>query len=291
MRRKTVFIRVVAVVLIPFLLFAKGELLVDISSQQTANAKTILIDLYPNHPIQKAYVAFLGKRYPFFKRPDQSGYYAFIPTSYYQKPLQTKATIVTIDSRKHYISVPIKIQDAHYKKESLKVNPSKAHFNTTAKIRIAKELKEAKKIYNTYTPKLYIHQPFILPLHSKITSAFGNKRLFNGTLKSYHSGTDFRAKTGTPITATNRGRVVLVKNRFFAGNSVIIDHGQGIYSGYYHLSKFAVKVGDMVEQGQVIGYSGATGRVTGPHLHFTFHIGGKCVDPLQFVELANRYLF
>ncbi len=282
--------KIALILLASMLLSAKEDLFFDISSEQTANAKTVLVDLYPSHPFHKAYVAFLGKRYPFFKRPDESGYYALIPTSYYQKPLHTQATIVTVDQRKHYLSLPIEIQDGHYKRESLRVNPSKAHFSKTAKVRIAKELKEAKKIYNTYTPKLYIHSPFILPLHSKITSAFGNKRLFNGTLKSYHSGTDFRAKTGTPIIASNRGRVVLVKNRFFAGNSVIIDHGEGIYSGYYHLSKFAVNVGDIVEKGQVIGYSGATGRVTGPHLHFTFHVGGVCVDPLQFVELANRYL-
>ena len=130
-----------------------------------------------------------------------------------------------------------------------------------------------------------------MPLHSKITSAFGNRRVFNNILKSYHSGTDFRAKKGTPIIASNSGRVVLAKNRFFAGNSIIIDHGQGIYSGYYHLSRFAVKKGDFVQKGEVIGYAGATGRVTGPHLHFTFHVNGNCVDPLHFVKLANENLF
>ena len=272
-------------------LFAKSGAIFAVYDQVTANAKTFMVYLYLDEKPKSAYVAYLGKRYPFFKKPNDDGYYALIPTSYYQKPKDTTATIVYTTDKKRYLTSQIFIEDAKYKKERLRVDPSKAKFSKKALIRIKKEAKEAKKIYNHYTKKLYFNSPFILPLHSKITSAFGNKRVFNGILKSYHSGTDFRAKMGTPIIASNRGKVVLVKNRFFAGNSVVIDHGEGIYSGYYHLSKFAVKLGDIVEKGQVIGYSGATGRVTGPHLHFTFHVGGVCVDPLQFVKLVNENLF
>ncbi len=282
------FHKLLSIFLLFYSLTASADLNYSFSNTTVANAKSILVTVDGVSDLDRAYVAFLGKRYPFFKKPDLSGYYAILPTSYYQKPKHTKATIVyIIDGQKHYISEDIDIIDGRYKSERLTVNPSKAHFSKQAKIRIARELKEAKKIYNTYTPTLYINAPFEVPLHSKITSVFGNKRIFNGSLKSYHSGTDFRAKTGTPITAANRGRVVLAKNRFFAGNSIIIDHGNGIYSGYYHLSKFKVKVGDMVEQGQVLGLAGATGRVTGPHLHFTFHVSGVCVDPLDFIEVYN----
>ncbi len=273
-------------------LFAKDGVIYSQSSSVTENAKSVIFNLFTDKKIDKAYVAYLHKRYPFFKKPSGDGYYSIVPTSYYQKPKDAKAVILyQIDGKKHYITTMLHIEDGRYKSEKLSVNPSKAKFNKSSKIRIAKELKEAKKIYNHYTPKLYIDTPFILPLHSKITSSFGNKRVFNNILKSYHSGVDFRAKTGTPIIASNRGRVVLVKNRFFAGNSVIIDHGEGIYSGYYHLSRFAVKKGQMVEKGEVIGYAGATGRVTGPHLHFTIHTGGVCVDPLQFIEVVNEGLF
>jgi hypothetical protein len=285
--------RFILLLLLPLsLLFAKGEVIYSTSSSVTANAKTLLFSLYLDQEPQRAYVAYLGKRYPFFKRVSGDGYYSLVPTSYYQKPKDTDAVIVYInDGVKHYIQSLIHIEDGNYKKERLKVNPSKAKLSNKAKKRVARELKEAQKIYNTYTPTLYINEPFMMPLNSKITSAFGNKRVFNNTLKSYHSGTDFRAKTGTPLVAANRGRVVLVKNRFFAGNSVIIDHGHGIYSGYYHMSKFAVKVGQMVEKGELLGYAGATGRVTGPHLHFTIHTGGVCVDPMQFMELVNEGLF
>jgi murein DD-endopeptidase MepM/ murein hydrolase activator NlpD len=273
-------------------LFAKGEVLFTVSSSVTQNAKTLFFSLYLDEEPSKAYVAYLGKRYPFFKKPDGDGYYSLIPTSYYQKPKDTDAVIVyIIDGKKHYLKKLIHIEEGDYKRESLRVDPSKAKLSKRDKRRVAKELKEAKRIYNTYTPTLYITEPFILPIDSKITSDFGNKRVFNSILKSYHSGTDFRAKRGTPIVASNSGRVVLVKNRFFAGNSVIIDHGEGIYSGYYHLSKFAVKKGQMVRRGEVIGYAGATGRVTGPHLHYTIHVGGVCVDPLQFTDVVNEGLF
>jgi len=272
-------------------LFAKGEVIYSTSSSVTANAKTVLYSLYLDQKPQKAYVAYLGKRFPFFQKPSGDGYYSLVPTSYYQKPKQADAVIVYIDDEKHYISTSIHIEDANYKKERLRVDPSKAILSNRDKKRAARELKEAKKIYNTYTPELYIKEPFMMPLTTKITSVFGNKRVFNNTLKSYHSGTDFRAKVGTPLVAANRGKVVLVKNRFFAGNSVILDHGNGIYSGYYHMSKFAVKVGQMVEKGGLLGYAGATGRVTGPHLHFTIHVGGVCVDPMQFIEVVNEGLF
>lgn len=266
----------------------------SVSNERIANAQTMLFKINTNQvsaKITKAYVAYLGRRYPFFHAPGKSreDYYALVPTKYYQKPKKTNAVIVYIDKKsKHYISVPIMIEKGKYKSEKLHVKPSRAKISKKSRIRIQKEAREARKIYNTFTQKLYFTAPFVRPLESKITSAFGTKRVFNGILKSYHSGTDFRAKTGTEITAANRGRVVLVKKRFFAGNSVIIDHGEGIYTGYYHLTAFKVHVGDMVEQGEVIGLAGATGRVTGPHLHFAVHVSGTGVDPMQFLETVNQ---
>jgi murein DD-endopeptidase MepM/ murein hydrolase activator NlpD len=94
-----------------------------------------------------------------------------------------------------------------------------------------------------------------------------------------------RAKTGTPIHATNRGRVVLAKSLFFTGNTVILDHGLGIYSLYAHLSRIDVKVGNIINNGQQVGLSGATGRVTGPHLHWGMVVQGARVDPFTLVNL------
>ncbi len=276
-----------------FIQFLNANVSIELSSSKTANAKTILVKLKAdqNEPkIQRAYVAYEGIRYPFYHNRFEKGrsFYALVPTSYYTKPKKTKMVIVYIENKeKFYSSFPISIVDANYKSEKLKVAPSRAKISRKNRVRIAKEQKEAMKIYHTNTQKLYIKEPLAYPMKSKITSLFGNKRVFNGILKSYHSGTDFRAKVGTPIRAVAAGRVVLVKNRFFAGNSVIIDHGEGIYTGYYHMSRFKVHKGQIVHKGQVLGFSGATGRVTGPHLHFSVRVNGVQVDPIQFLDTFN----
>ncbi len=109
-------------------------------------------------------------------------------------------------------------------------------------------------------------------------------------LKSYHGGTDFRAAVGVPVIAANDGKVVLVQDRFYSGQSVIIDHGHGVYTCYFHMSKFHVQELQDVKKGEVIGLSGSSGRVSGPHLHFGVRIGGEQVDPLHFIALANENL-
>ena len=190
-----------------------------------------------------------------------------------------------------YFQEVVKIVWGDYKKEEIhvqksKVNPTKSKH----KERIAKEYKEAMRVYGTSTPKSYIKTAFILPLESFITSDFGKARVYNGSLKGYHSGTDFRAKIGTPVIAANDGRVALVKNRFYSGGTVILDHGEGIYTCYFHMSRFDVKEGEMVKRGEQLGLSGQSGRVTGPHLHFSARISGVQVDPLQLISLLNNNL-
>ncbi len=268
----------------------QAEVSYTVSTNKIANAQTMLFDLYSDRPLDKAYVAYLGVRYPFYPHPSKMDgeYYALVPTGYYEKPKQKDAMIVTIEQgKKSYIPVPIMIVDGKYKEEHLKVKSSKAVFSPRDKKRIQREAKEANKIYHTITERSYIDEAFAEPMQSKITSRFGNKRLFNGVLKSYHSGTDFRAAVGVPIIAANAGVVVIAKKRFFAGNSVVIDHGRGIFTQYYHMSKIKVKVGDWVEKGQLLGLAGATGRVTGPHLHFGAKVQGVTVDPIQFLETIN----
>lgn len=138
------------------------------------------------------------------------------------------------------------------------------------------------------TPILFT-APFIKPRTSVITSRFGSGRMFNGTLTSRHLGVDFRGKTGDPIVAANRGVVAMVDNFFLAGNVVYIDHGDGIVTAYFHMSKTLVAKGDTVQRGQTIGLIGATGRVTGPHLHWSARYGALTVNPLDLVALGKGW--
>lgn len=178
-----------------------------------------------------------------------------------------------------------------YKKEQITVSSSKVNLSKEDQKRVKKESSEAYAIYAKTTDKFLFDSKFELPIDSHITSNFGNARMFNNTLKSYHSGTDFRAAIGTPIKAINDGIVKISKDRFYAGGSVVIDHGAGIYSQYYHLSKMNVKVGDIVKKGDIIGLSGDSGRVSGPHLHFGIIVNNNQVNPLNFIETINYALF
>jgi hypothetical protein len=125
------------------------------------------------------------------------------------------------------------------------------------------------------------------PIPGKVVSPFGCKNIVNDMERSPHSGVDLKAAVGTLIKATNRGIVALVAEHFFSGKSIIIDHGAGIFSMYFHLSHISVRVGELVEKGHPIGLSGSSGRVTGPHLHFGIRLNGRRINPLMLIEISE----
>jgi murein DD-endopeptidase MepM/ murein hydrolase activator NlpD len=127
--------------------------------------------------------------------------------------------------------------------------------------------------------------PFLRPRTAEISSGFGTGRTFNGAVASRHLGVDFRGAVGAPVRAANAGVVALVDRFFLGGRVVYIDHGAGVVTGYLHLSKVLVSVGDTVARGQRIGLVGATGRVTGPHLHWNARYGALTVNPLDLLGL------
>ncbi len=119
-----------------------------------------------------------------------------------------------------------------------------------------------------------------------VTAPFGQERLFNGELQSRHTGLDLRGAVGEPVRAAARGRVVIARDLYFSGNGVYLDHGRGVYTGYFHLSRILVEEGEIVEPGQVVGEAGATGRVTGPHLHWSLWVAGEALDASSLLEIV-----
>jgi murein DD-endopeptidase MepM/ murein hydrolase activator NlpD len=192
--------------------------------------------------------------------------------------------------RRQIDSVSLRIVEGNYKKEILQVAPKHVKPNSKDLRRIKAEKKEIRRIYASSNERRLWYGQFIKPLNSDITSVFGTQRLFNDELQSYHRGTDFRAKVGTPVLASNFGIVRLAKNLFYSGNIVIVDHGKGIFTNYAHLSKIDVKAGQRIARGDQIGLSGATGRVSGPHLHWGVKINDAYVDPLQFLTVISEIL-
>jgi murein DD-endopeptidase MepM/ murein hydrolase activator NlpD len=170
-----------------------------------------------------------------------------------------------------------------YPVERLRVAPAFGRRpDSTTAARIARESRRAAAVAENAhaTPRLW-DSTFLAPRESRITSGFGGGREFNGTITSRHMGTDFAGATGAPVRAPNRGVVRIVDSFFYGGNVVYIDHGAGLSSAYLHLSEQLVTVGDTVRRGQVIGRVGATGRVTGPHLHVIVRYGAVTVNPLS----------
>lgn len=136
------------------------------------------------------------------------------------------------------------------------------------------------------TPRLWT-EPFRRPREARVTSTFGRGREFNGRVTSRHMGTDYAGAVGAPVHAANRGVVRLVESFFLGGNVVYLDHGAGLVTAYLHLSEQTVAVGDTVERGDVIGKVGATGRVTGPHLHWITRYGAVTVDPASLLRTTR----
>jgi len=266
---------------------------IDISDSTIANGKTTIIEFEKEQSTEYKKVVLGKKSHKIYQHPlDAKKMYVLVPVSYYEKPSDKKVEVFYTDKGKQKSKIIfLRVEDGKYKKEKIQVQKSKVTLGEKDKKRAAIEYAEAMKIYAASTSKSQISSKFIAPMDSKITSSFGKARVYNDTLNGYHSGTDYRAKIGTPIQASNDGVVVLAKDRFYSGGTVILDHGHGIYTCYYHMSDFSVKNGEKVKKADVIGLSGDSGRVTGPHLHFSARVGGEQVDPLQLIELLNRKLF
>jgi murein DD-endopeptidase MepM/ murein hydrolase activator NlpD len=155
--------------------------------------------------------------------------------------------------------------------------------------RVAEENRRAVEVARRAheTPRQWTER-FARPRSSIVTSAFGSGRVFNGRVTSRHLGVDFRGAIGDTVRAANRGIVALVDGFFLAGNVIYLDHGEGVVTGYFHLSKQLVAVGDTVAKGQAIGLVGETGRVTAPHLHWSARYGAVTVNPLDLIRVSSQ---
>ncbi len=202
--------------------------------------------------------------------------------AYFSIPLFVKGKEINLYLKKDgkiVYSKKLKIKHKSYRISTIWVKKRKI----TDKVlkRIKKEHKLLRSIFKVYTDRLFHERYMHRPLKKLIiTTPFGAKRIINGKKRSYHWGTDFKGKKGDPIFSVLSGRVVLARNLFYTGNTVVINHGLGLYTLYAHMSKINVKEGEYVKAGQLIGKVGSTGRSTAPHLHFGVYINDVKVDPM-----------
>jgi murein DD-endopeptidase MepM/ murein hydrolase activator NlpD len=187
------------------------------------------------------------------------------------------------------LTLRIRLGPDSYPSEQLRVAPEFGRQPDSAlAARLLAETRRAQAVSERAhrTPRLW-REAFLRPRPGRVTSSFGRRREFNGALRSRHLGTDFAGKIGSPVRAANRGIVALVDDFYLGGKVVYLDHGEGLVTAYFHLSRSQVAEGEMVTRGQVIARVGATGRVTGPHLHWVARYGRVSVDPLSLLELGT----
>jgi len=189
------------------------------------------------------------------------------------------------DGTEQGCGLPLVVRAGKFATEHLKVENQFVQPDPEQQKRADADQKKMRAIYDTTTPEVLWSGKFRLPLKDVTTGGnFGRRRVLNGEARSPHTGVDFPAMTGTPVYASQSGNVVLAENLYYSGGTVVIDHGFGIYTMYAHLSEIGAHAGDKVEAGTEIGKVGATGRVTGPHLHWGLTIQHARVNGLNIVQ-------
>ncbi|MGZ0049438.1 M23 family metallopeptidase [Brevibacillus gelatini] len=213
-------------------------------------------------------------------QPSSHEYARFIPI-----PFDVKPGEYNVQSADKKFTVTLTILPKSFGVDKLTVSKQmNAMRQDTARIHADQQKINAARASSRPTP--YFTEPFTMPANGTLTTPYGYQRVVNGVPANRHAAIDIANKTGTPIWASNHGKVVLADSLYLTGNTIIIDHGLNVFSIYAHLSKLAVATGQEVKQGQVIGLMGTTGFSTGPHLHYGMLIGNTYVNPQPFFDAS-----
>lgn len=232
---------------------------------------------------------WLGRKIQFFRARDGRAWFSLagvdVEASSGPSTLKISARLSGADDEIRDLSRTVEIHPAHYKTESLSVPPKFVEPGPEALKEIEAERQLKARVFAASAPEREWAGGFRAPVAAAATDSFGTRRMFNGKLASIHTGMDFRAAKGTVVRAANSGVVVLARPLYYEGNCVIIDHGLGLFTLSMHFSRIDVKEGQRVAQGDRLGLSGATGRVTGPHLHWAVRWQGANLDPAKLLRL------
>jgi len=231
---------------------------------------------------------WLGKKLEFFRGRDGKAWYALagvdVEGAAGPSALRIIARLAN-GSGEQDLSRSVEIHPAHYRTSALTVAPQFVAPGPEELKRIKSESELKAKVFAASAPEPLWSGDFRAPVTAPPTDSFGTRRMFNGTLASVHKGMDFRAPMGTPVRASNSGVVVLAAPLYYEGNCVVIDHGLGLFTISMHLSRIDVQEGQHVGLGERIGLSGATGRVTGPHLHWAVRWQDAYLDPAKLLRM------
>ncbi|NGQ95749.1 M23 family metallopeptidase [Brevibacillus sp. SYP-B805] len=212
--------------------------------------------------------------------PSSGEYVRFIPV-----PIDTKPAVYPLQTADGKARTQVTVQPKTFAVDAITVSQQMNSMRqNTARINA-----DQQKIYrarSTSAPVPYFEGAFVMPVQGRLTTPYGYQRVVNGKPESRHLAIDIANKEGTPVVASNNGKVVLAEPLYLTGNTIMIDHGLNLFSSYAHLSKLEVKPGQLVKKGQVIGRVGTTGFSTGPHLHYAMLIGNTFINPNPFFSAS-----
>jgi len=258
-------------------------------ARAVAPGEVVLVEVLARAPLQEVRAEWLGRKLVFYQIEPRR-WQGLAPIDLGSRAGRQTLLVhaATTDGRALERGYPITIGARTFPTRRISVEPRFADPPQDALPRIEKERQVVEAIFAGTRKERLWTEPFIVPVPGAATSSFGRRTILNGQARSQHSGTDFQAVTGTPVVAPNSGRIALAADHYFPGRTIILDHGLGVYSYLAHLSEFGVAEGEVVERGQRIALSGSTGRVTGPHLHWTMRLGSARVDPLSLVSVLQK---
>ncbi len=267
---------IIFILLAPLYAFAFN---IELTPEEVAPGNVFLLKIQ-TESASSPEAKFLDKKINFY--PTKDGYFiALVPVDI-DTPPQDHKILIKHGEKKQYAG--IKIKPYKFLTKEITLPKKKVILSPENKIRVEREFVLLKKIWTQNSAKEW-DGGFITPTSTALSETFGIKRIINGKKTSIHRGIDYKGKVGTPVKAINSGKVVLSDDLFYGGNTLIIDHGMGLFSVYMHLSKFNVSTGKRISKGQIIGFIGKTGRVTGPNLHISVKLQGISVNPAALFDL------
>lgn len=261
---------------------------IQVSASALDQGDVVLVTLTTTREITPS-LLWRDKEIPLAYNAEKTKWFGFLEASLGAHPGKNKALVrLTTGSQVKTSEMEILIQAKDYGLRNLTLPKELDELDGPTLERVQKESSVVAGVWSRPLAQQLWQGPFIRPVSGEISGIFGVKSIINNRPRSPHSGVDLRGEIGTPILAVNCGRVVLIADHFFTGNTVLIDHGGGIQSMYFHMDRVGVESGQTIAKGDVIGWVGATGRATGPHLHFGVRVNHTAVDPLHFIQLSEQ---
>lgn len=266
-------------------LFSAGNLRAGEATELTVHTGDIFVMQFPSGSERPLWAELNGRRFPAVASEDGESVYVLLGVDLEAEAGTYPVRIVFVDEERAENSHTVRVRKKDFPVEKLTLPEKMVTPPVELLARIARERKAAAAVYSGSEPTPMWTPPFTRPVEGDPSGNFGRRRILNGKPRSPHSGEDYSAERGREVKAVARGRVRMADELYYSGKTVLIDHGGGLVSQYFHLDRIQVTEGQQVEKGHPLGNVGATGRVTAPHLHFGIRLFGMRTDPSLLWEI------